>query len=61
MGLVDTYMYLPSEPVAPTQKTSPRNSLNVAIGAVLGAMLGIMVALFQEYWYKEDKKIIKNN
>ncbi|WMJ78088.1 MULTISPECIES: Wzz/FepE/Etk N-terminal domain-containing protein [unclassified Sedimentibacter] len=56
VGLVETYVYLPSPPVAPTQKTSPRNSLNVAIGIVLGGMLGVMVALFQEYWFKEDKK-----
>ncbi len=56
VGLVETYVYLPSPPVAPTQKTSPRNSLNVAIGVVLGGMLGVMAALFQEYWFKEDKK-----
>lgn len=56
IGVVDTYVYLPSPPVAPTQKSSPRNALNVAIGAVLGGMLGIMVALFQEYWFKGSTK-----
>lgn len=56
IGVVETYVYLPSAPVAPTQKTSPSNALNTAIGAVLGGMLGIMVALFQEYWFKEGKK-----
>lgn len=55
IGVVDTYVYLPSPPIAPTQKTSPSNSLNAAIGAVLGGMLGIMIALLQEYWFKEKK------
>lgn len=54
-GLVETYVYLPSSPVAPTQKTSPSNAQNTAIGAVLGGILGIMVALFQEYWFKGTK------
>lgn len=52
IGVVETYVYLPSAPVAPTQKTSPSNALNTTIGAVLGGMLGVMVALFQEYWFK---------
>ncbi len=55
MGVVETYIYLPSPPVAPTQKTSPSNALNTVIGAVLGGMLGVMIALFQEYWFKETK------
>lgn len=55
IGLVETYVYLPSPPVAPTQKTSPSNALNTAIGAVLGGMLGVMIALFQEYWFKDMK------
>ncbi len=53
IGVVGTSVYLPSPPVAPTQKTSPSNALNTAIGAVLGGMLGVMVALFQEYWFKK--------
>lgn len=56
IGLVENYVYLPSPPVAPTQKTSPSNALNTVIGAVLGGMLGVMVALFQEYWFKESKQ-----
>lgn len=59
IGVVETYVYLPSAPVAPTQKTSPSNALNTAIGAVLGGMLGVMVALFQEYWFKDTKKVVK--
>ncbi len=53
IGVVETNVYLPSPPVAPTQKTSPSNALNTAIGAVLGGMLGVMIALFQEYWFKK--------
>lgn len=56
IGVVETSVYLPSPPVAPTQKTSPSNALNTIIGAVIGGMLGIMVALFMEYWFKEEVK-----
>lgn len=56
ISVVETSVYLPSSPVAPTQKTSPSNALNTVIGAVFGGMLGVMVALFQEYWFKEEKK-----
>lgn len=54
IGVVETSVYLPSPPVAPTQKTSPSNALNTIIGAVIGGMLGVMVALFREYWFKEE-------
>ncbi len=53
IGVVGTNVYLPSSPVAPTQKTSPSNALNTAIGAVIGGMLGVMIALVQEYWFKK--------
>lgn len=56
ISVVETNVYLPSPPVVPTQKTSPSNALNTAIGAVLGGMLGVMVALIQEYWFNETKK-----
>lgn len=56
IGIVGTHVYLPSSPVAPTQKTSPSNALNTVIGAVLGGMLAVMIALFQEYWFKESIK-----
>ena len=55
IGVVETSVYLPSLPVAPTQKTSPSNALNTAIGAVIGGMLGVMAALVREYWFKEEK------
>nr|WP_312579827.1 Wzz/FepE/Etk N-terminal domain-containing protein [Sedimentibacter sp.] len=54
IGVVDTSIYLPSPPVAPSQKTSPRNSMNVAIGIVLGGMIGVMAALVKEYWVKTE-------
>ena len=53
IGVVETSVYLPSPPVAPTQKTSPSNALNTVIGAVIGGMIGVMVALGKEYWFKE--------
>ncbi|WP_069999279.1 Wzz/FepE/Etk N-terminal domain-containing protein [Cellulosilyticum sp. I15G10I2] len=53
IGVVKTSVYLPSPPVAPTQKTSPRNALNVAIGIVLGGMLGVMIVFVRE-WFKKD-------
>lgn len=55
IGVVGTYVYLPSPPVAPTHKASPNNVLNTAIGVVLGGILGIMAALVQEYWIKAEK------
>lgn len=53
VGIVENNIYMPSPPIAPTNKTSPSNSLNTAIGAVLGGMIGVIVALFKEYWFKE--------
>lgn len=53
IGVVETSVYLPSPPVAPSQKTSPRNAMNVAIGVVLGGMLGVMIALTKG-WLKKD-------
>ena len=55
VGIVESNIYLPSPPIAPTNKTSPSNALNTVIGAVLGAMIGIMAALIKEYWFKESK------
>lgn len=52
-GIVESSVYLPSPPVAPTQKSSPRNAMNTVIGAVLGCMIGVIVALIKEYWLKE--------
>lgn len=54
IGVVETNVYLPSPPVAPTKKTSPSNALNIVIGAVIGGMLVVMTALVKEYWFKEE-------
>lgn len=53
IGVVKTSVYLPSTPVMPSQKTSPRNSLNVAIGIILGGILGVMIVLVKEWLKKE--------
>ncbi|NLK27581.1 MAG: hypothetical protein GX306_04460 [Clostridiales bacterium] len=49
-----TNIYLPSQPIEPSRKTSPRNAMNVAIGTVLGGMLGVFIALIKEYWFNEN-------
>ncbi|WP_083258643.1 Wzz/FepE/Etk N-terminal domain-containing protein [Cellulosilyticum sp. I15G10I2] len=38
IGIVETSVYLPSPPVSPSQKTSPKNVLNVAFGIVWGGV-----------------------
>ena len=53
VSIVDSNIYLPSELVAPTQKTSPSNAKNVVIGTVLGGMIGVFVVLAQAYWKNE--------
>lgn len=53
IGVVETSIYLPSPPVAPTQKTSPSNARNAAIGLILGGMLACGIALIREYWFKK--------
>lgn len=52
-GVVETSIYLPSPPVAPSQKTSPSNTKNVAIGLVLGGITGVLIALVKEYCFKK--------
>ncbi len=51
--IVDVSIYLPSNPVAPTKKTSPSNAKNAIIGGFLGGILGVMIAFFMAYWKKE--------
>lgn len=43
-------IYLPSEPVAPSGKTSPSNVRNVIIGTLLGGMLSVLIAFIREFW-----------
>lgn len=51
-----TNIYLPSEPVIPSNKTSPSNAKNVIIGAILGGMLAVFVVLIREYWFESGKE-----
>jgi len=53
MDVVDVSIYQPSEPVAPTRKSSPNTLKNTVIGGVLGGMLSVFVVLFKAYWKKE--------
>lgn len=50
ISIVETSVYLPSPPVAPTKKTSPSNSMNTLVGAVIGGAVGVMIVLIKEYW-----------
>ena len=54
INITKSNIYLPSEPVAPSRKTSPRNLRNVIIGTLLGGMVAILIALIKEYWFKND-------
>ena len=47
-------IYLPSEPVTPSNKTSPSNARNAIIGALLGGMVSVLIALLKEYWFKKE-------
>lgn len=51
--IVDVSIYLPSNPVAPTKKTSPSNARSAIIGGIIGGMFGVMIAFFNAYWKKE--------
>lgn len=53
INVAETSIFLASSPVAPTQKTSPSNARNAAIGLVLGVMLGVGIVLIKEYWFKK--------
>lgn len=49
VSVIKTNVYLPSLPVAPSQKTSPSNSKNVIFGAMIGGMMGVMISLAKVY------------
>lgn len=53
MDVVEVSIYQPSEPVAPTRKSSPSTLVNTVIGGVLGGILSVFVVLFKAYWKKE--------
>ena len=50
INITETNIYLPSQPIVPSRKTSPSNAMNVIIGTVLGGMVGVLIALVKEYW-----------
>lgn len=50
IGVVETSIYLPSPPVAPTEKSSPNNTMNTFVGAIIGGIIGVIIALIKEYW-----------
>lgn len=54
VSITKTNVYLPSEPIVPSRKTSPSNARNVIIGALLGGMVGVLVALVRHYWFKPE-------
>ncbi len=53
--VVEDSIYLPSQPVAPSNKTSPSTTLNVVIGAVIGGMISVIYVLIKKYWFTETK------
>lgn len=50
--ITDTSIYLPSKPIAPSNKTSPSHFNNVCIGAILGGVISVSVVLFRWWWQK---------
>lgn len=56
-----TNVYLPSDPIVPSRKTSPSNSRNVIIGALLGGMVAVFVVLIREYWFESGNKEHREN
>ncbi|HHU72386.1 MAG TPA: hypothetical protein GXZ21_10195 [Clostridiales bacterium] len=50
VNITETNIYLPSDPIVPSRKSSPNNAMNIIIGTVLGGMVGVLIALIKEYW-----------
>ena len=50
---VETGIHMPSEPVAPTQKTGPSNGRNVLIGMVTGFLLSAMAVFIRKFWMEK--------
>lgn len=49
-------IYLPSEPVAPSNKTSPSTMKNIVIGGLLGAVVSVLIAFIKEFWFRQEDK-----
>lgn len=56
VSITNSNIYLPSEPVAPSSKTSPSNTRNVIIGVLLGGIVSVLIALIKEFWFTEKHK-----
>lgn len=54
ISVVDASVYLSSPPVAPSNKVSPNNILNAAIGTMFGLVIGIIITLIREYWFEKQ-------
>ncbi len=53
--VVETSVFLPSQPVAPSHKVSPSTALNTVIGALIGGMISVIYVLIKKYWFTEVK------
>ena len=54
-NVVDESVHLTSEPISPSNKTSPSTTLNVIIGAVIGGLISVIYVLIKKYWFTETK------
>lgn len=54
INIAKTNIYLLSTPIAPINKTSPSNALNVIIGLIFGGMVAIGVVLINKYLAKTE-------
>lgn len=44
-------LYLASQPVAPSRKTSPNNTLNVIVGILIGGVIAVLFAIIKDIWF----------
>ena len=54
INIAKTNIYLLSTPVAPINKTSPNNALNIIIGLIFGGMLAVGIVMINEYLVKKE-------
>jgi capsular polysaccharide biosynthesis protein len=53
VSATETNIYLPSDPVLPSHKSSPSNAKNILIGVFLGGFLGVSSVLMKAYLFKK--------
>lgn len=56
INIIKSNIYLPSDPITPSRKSSPSISRNVIIGGLLGGVIAVLIALIKEYWFKKEVK-----